>query len=182
MIYFTRQIERHLLNLTKTFPCVVLTGATFPSARPAKRLCQSPLLRNLEPLLPQATASGTSSSARHSARSHFAYPFTARKLRARGPVASPLSFLRYWGSPSPPDTSSSTESFSMMTTPTYRPYLRVRPLQTLSPQSAWSANSPDIPHFFVTVFLFTRPHFSAFGLHQHPKRLLILPHASVRAI
>ena len=41
MIYFTRQIERHLLNLTKTFPCVVLTGA--------RQAGKTTLLRHLFP-------------------------------------------------------------------------------------------------------------------------------------
>ena len=58
----------------------------------------------------------------------------------------------------------------MMTTPAYRLYLSVRNLQTLSPLCAWSANSLDLPHAFVTDFLFTNRQFSAFRLHHNPQK------------
>ena len=58
----------------------------------------------------------------------------------------------------------------MMTTPTYRLYLRVRPLRTLSPQCAWSANFLYIPHSFMTDFLFTTRQFPPFRLHHNLKK------------
>ena len=70
----------------------------------------------------------------------------------------------------------------MMTTPTYCLYLGVRPLLTLSPQCAPSANFIHIPPSFVADFLFPNPQFSALRLHHNPKQLLILAPASVRAI
>ena len=59
---------------------------------------------------------------------------------------------------------------TMMTTPTHRLYLSVRPLQTLSPLCACSTNSLYIPPSFVTDFLFTSRQFSAFRLHRNLKK------------